>query len=832
MYYRTLDTLQAGVLIANANRRIEFWNRWLERQSGIEADVACGKTLEQLFPDTPLKRLKHAIEYALQHGQSAVLSHLLQASTLPLYTEPEDPDSKPIIQSIVVKPLVGDTDERLCLVQINDISAGRKREERLRKLSREMVDLAALHKQNEAHARAIIENIADALVTIDGQGNIEDMNSAAHALFGYTDDEVLGTPFGNLIADVDDLDHSGIDNNENRDGIGTRRDGSQFTGEFSVSRVPLDHIDRRIVIARDVTFQKQFEDTLFREKEFAQVTLQSIADAVLTTDAEGVVNWVNQAAINLLGKAEKALLGRPLMKCVLLEQYQRTYAESVLEQALNHGFTGTLCEAPELLVENSRKIAIGSNISSLRERGGSIIGTVTVLHDISTEREMQEKLTYQASHDELTGLINRREFERRLEDLLIRASTEGSESVLIYMDLDQFKLVNDTCGHIAGDQLLRQVTGLLKLKIRNADTLARLGGDEFAVLLPSCGIEIAQRIAEELRNAVSEYRFNWEGRVFGIGVSIGLVAIDNSWQRLDDIMGAADSACYIAKERGRDRVIVYHSDGQEEQQRHGQILWASRIRESLEENRFHLYCQPIVPVNPSANERFSIEILVRMLDDDRKIISPMSFIPAAERYDLMTYIDRWVVENVARALNDQEAVFDSVEKCAINLSGQSIANEEFLEFAVDKIESLNIPWSKICFEITETAAVANISVAQDFINALSNKGCMFSLDDFGSGLSSFTYLKHLRVDFLKIDGAFVKNLLNDPIDAAMVRAISDVAQSMNLRTIGEFVEDQNTLAELRKMSVHYAQGYGICPPFPIEQLDDYRESWKGICKSA
>jgi diguanylate cyclase (GGDEF)-like protein len=445
---------------------------------------------------------------------------------------------------------------------------------------------------------------------------------------------------------------------------------------------------------------------------------------------------------------------------------------------------------------------------------------------------MQDMLTFQASHDELTGLINRREFERRLEDVLIRTRFEECQSVLLYMDLDQFNVVNDTCGHIAGDLLLRQVTSLLKLQIRNTDTLARLGGDEFAVLLPGCQLDTAQRIAEDLRATVSEYRFNWDNRNFCIGVSIGLVAIDKSWQQLDHIMGAADSACYIAKENGRNQVAVYHSGGEEEERRHGEMVWASRIRESLEKNRFHLYCQPIVPVDKNVSERFSIEILVRMLDDNEKLIPPMAFIPAAERYDLMTYIDRWVVTNVARMLKEQKSLFGNVEKCAINLSGQSLANEKFLGFVVKEIETAKIPWDKICFEITETAAVANIGVAQQFISVLSGKGCKFSLDDFGSGLSSFAYLKHLRVDFLKIDGAFVKNMLNDPIDAAMVRSISDVARAMNLRTIAEFVEDDDTLDALREMSVHYAQGYGICPPFPIEELANYKDSWKGNSLSA
>ncbi len=395
-----------------------------------------------------------------------------------------------------------------------------------------------------------------------------------------------------------------------------------------------------------------------------------------------------------------------------------------------------------------------------------------------------------------------------------------SHHILLYLDLDQFKLINDNCGHNAGDQMLRQLTSHLSTRLRHTDTLARLGGDEFAALLPHCGLEVGRRIAEELRDLVRNFRFNWGGRTLGVGVSIGLVQLDDSMLSIVDALTAADSACYIAKERGRDQVVVYHHDGDEEQQRKDLIFQAAHIRESLEQKRFRIWAQPILPIHAGEFD-WGVEILVRMLNEDGKLVPPGQFIPAAEHYNLMGHVDSWVISAVCAHWQAQPELFERMDKVAINLSGHSLANDEFLDFLMREIDNHRLPWHKLCFEVTETAAVSSIEKARHFINTIKERGARFSLDDFGSGLSSFAYLKQLPVDYLKIDGAFVKDMLSDRIDAAMVRSISDVGRAMNLHTIAEFVEDLAVVEALRKAKVDYAQGYGICKPPPIEELADY-----------
>ncbi|MEM7209066.1 MAG: EAL domain-containing protein [Pseudomonadota bacterium] len=824
--YQTLGLIHGGVLLLDENRRVEFVNRWLCDHSGKEPSLWIGKTLCEIFPESELGRIARAIRDALEHAQSSVLSHLLQPTILPLYGNPKIPTCEPIIQSFVTRPLKGELGHAKCLVQISDITSAYKREQMQRKQSRELADLAALHKANDAQARAIIENIGDALITLDAGDNVESMNTAARKMFYAQGRDIVGSKFSDLCQSVPESVAQSSETSVDWEGMGVRVDGSEFVGEFNRTRIPLDESGRALVIARDITYQKKFEETLFREKEFAQVTLQSIADAVITTDENTRVNSANPAAQQLLAKTEDELLGCELMACLPFDHICRKEATRVIKKVLETGESQPLCDAAELVIAGEQRIPVDSNVAALRSRDGNIIGTVTILRDTSEARRMQEMLTYQATHDDLTKLINRREFDRRLGDMLIRANCDGGISTLIYMDLDQFKIVNDTCGHIAGDLLLQQVSGLLQTHIRATDSLARLGGDEFAILLPGCNERVALRIAETVRNAVNDHRFSWEGRSFAIGASIGLVNIDANWQRVDQIMSAADAACYISKENGRNRVTVYQQQGEEEQHRHGEMMWASRIRGSLEKNRFMLYCQPIVPVNRDPDARFSIEILVRMLDDNGDMVAPMAFIPAAERYDLMTHIDRWVVEHSAEYLNGLGSQLEHLDKCAINLSAQSIGNEEFFEFITQVIESYRIPWTSLCFEVTETAAMTNIDNAQRFINELVQKGCRFSLDDFGSGLSSFAYLKQLRVDYVKIDGAFVRNMLEDDIDAAMVRSISDVARSMNLKTIAEFVENDQILEKLAEAQVTYAQGYGICRPFPLNELEHYFKQWE------
>ncbi|MCH7694991.1 MAG: EAL domain-containing protein [Proteobacteria bacterium] len=440
------------------------------------------------------------------------------------------------------------------------------------------------------------------------------------------------------------------------------------------------------------------------------------------------------------------------------------------------------------------------------------------IFDITESHNLSEQLNYQASHDALTDLVNRREFEYRLERVLETAREEQSEHALCYLDLDQFKVINDTCGHVAGDELLRQLSSLLKKEIRKRDTLARLGGDEFGVLMEHCSLEQARRVALKLRKAVERYRFAWQERSFALGVSIGLVPITETSMNTIEILKQADAACYAAKDAGRNRIHIYKADDVDLARRSGEMQWVEQINLALEKNHFCLYAQPIMPLTQNDYSWNHYELLVRMRNEDGSLIPPGAFLPAAERYNLSTRLDTWVVENYLNWLIAHPQHLAQLSQCAINLSGLSLGDEQFLDWLVHRFEQTAVPPDKICFEITETAAIANLSSATMFIKTLKALGCRFALDDFGSGLSSFAYLKTLPVDYLKIDGVFVKGIKNDPIDLAMVKSINDIGKVMGKQTIAEFVENKFILDRLKEIGVDYAQGFHISKPRPIDEI--------------
>jgi diguanylate cyclase (GGDEF)-like protein len=451
-----------------------------------------------------------------------------------------------------------------------------------------------------------------------------------------------------------------------------------------------------------------------------------------------------------------------------------------------------------------------TNIIELTQRIANI-AAITILR-----KQTEAQLTFHASHDALTGLVNRREFERRTERLLLTVKRDKDRHALCFMDLDQFKVVNDTCGHTAGDEMLRQLSSALQSVVRKRDTLARLGGDEFGVLMEHCSLDDAHRVATTLQKAIQDYQFAWEEHSFKVGVSIGLVPITESTSNLTLLLRDADVACYMAKDKGRNRIHVYHAEDVESTRRHGEMQWVTRLSHALEEDRFCLYVQAIVPLDASDDTHY--EFLLRMIDETGEIIPPGAFLPAAERYNLITKIDHWVIEKSISLLADNPAFLNQVNFCSINLSGQSLTDPEILKFIVSLLKKSEIQGEKLCFEITETAAISNLNMAMKFISTLKNLGCRFALDDFGSGLSSFAYLKNLPVDYLKIDGMFVKDMVDDPIDHAMVKSINEIGHVMGMKTIAEFVENDVIKGMLKEIGVNYAQGYGIGKPQPFPEL--------------
>ena len=563
------------------------------------------------------------------------------------------------------------------------------------------------------------------------------------------------------------------------------------------------------------------ERALFEEKERALVTLHSIGDGVITTDDGGRVELMNPVAERLTGWQSSEAAGRHLTEVFVIHNEVTGQAvEDPVSKCLRLDKVVGLANHTVLVSKDGSQYPIEDSAAPIRDRRGNILGAVLVFHDVSGARAMARQMAYQARHDALTGLVNRSEFERRLERALFTAREEGRHHALCYLDLDQFKIVNDTCGHFAGDELLRQLANLLKTKVRESDTLARLGGDEFGVLLENCPMKRVSEIAEGIRQSVKSFRFEWEDQVFEIGVSIGVVPINQKSESMAAVLSAADVACYIAKEQGRNRIHIGREGDEEHERRYGEMQLAARITSAIDKGAFEIFYQRIISLDQNPTHQH-LELLVRMTSEKEGLINPMGFIPAAERFHLMPQIDRWVVSETLDFIERNAAGLDDTV-LAVNLSGQSLADEDFLHFVVTRLRERGIPAGRLCFEITETAAIANLQQATRFIDELKVCGCSFSLDDFGSGLSSFAYLKNLNVDYLKIDGAFVKDMLENETDAAMVEAINQIGHIMGLRTIAEYVENEALLEAIRKLGVDFAQGYGIHRPEPLTHFLDNR----------
>lgn len=557
------------------------------------------------------------------------------------------------------------------------------------------------------------------------------------------------------------------------------------------------------------------EQALAREKEHAEITLHSVGDAVIAADELGNVNYLNPAAEQMTGWRNAEARGQPLRNIyhIINETTRKPLEHPAMMGVLDTPIAGL--DKHTLLVSRSgRELAIEDNAAPIRNSEGGDIGAILVFRDVTEQRQMQKQLSWQASHDPLTGLANRREFEVLLERLISSAREQDKRHALLYLDLDQFKVINDTCGHVAGDELLRQIAGLMKPLIRDSDTLTRLGGDEFGILLEGCYIQQAEQIGHKVLEALEDFRFVWQDKTFRVGVSIGLVGIHAGSHTASSVLSAADGACYMAKDKGRNRIWVHQEDDHETTHRQGEMEWVSRIMRAFDEDRFVLYFQRVVPLAVTADDYPYREVLVRMIDENGELVPPMAFIPAAERYGVMSTVDRWVVRTAFSWL----AGHSHDERLAINLSSQSLGDDDFLKFVMEQFRATRLSPRRICFEITETAAIANWNRATHFIAALRTLGCRFALDDFGSGMSSFGYLKSLPIDVIKIDGAFVRDMIDDEVDFAMVEAVNRIGHVMGIRTTAEYVENDKILEKLRELGVDYAQGYGLHVPQPLEAL--------------
>jgi diguanylate cyclase (GGDEF)-like protein/PAS domain S-box-containing protein len=573
------------------------------------------------------------------------------------------------------------------------------------------------------------------------------------------------------------------------------------------------------LVARQV---KRTEYELHLEKELAQVTLHSIGDGVITTDAEQRIEYLNPVAEQYTGWSTQDAKGRPLAEVYrVVDERTGTAFEPLGTQpkAAPDGSSGAV--SVRLVDRHGRECPIRYSHAPIRSRDGRVLGMIVVFHDISQLRAMAQQLLWQASHDALTGLVNRREFERRLGELIETARTHNREHALLFMDLDNFKAVNDTCGHAAGDELLRQLTSVMLSRMRGSDTLARLGGDEFGALLESCPPEQALRIAHALRETVREFRFVWQNKTFSVGVSIGLVPITAEIGDVSRVLSLADACCYEAKNKGRDRVQVYRPDEAEASGKDSELQMVSQISQAFELGRFRLYRQAIVPLGANAPQQPSYEVLVRMIDRAGNLIPATGFMPAAERYNLLTSIERWVVSSLIEYLYNQwnagAIPREPTERgwYSVNLSGTSINDKSLPDFLRNLLRRYRLPPGLLCFEITETTAISNLNAAAELMHELKEMGCRFALDDFGTGMSSFAYLKYLPADVLKIAGTFIIDMATDPVDYAIVDAINRISHLLGIQTVAESVEDAETLAKITALKVNYAQGFFLAQPEAI-----------------
>ena len=681
-------------------------------------------------------------------------------------------------------------------------------------------------RASEEKYRLLIENQTDLVVKVDPENRFLFVSPSYCQVFGKTEAELLGNTFMPLVHEEDrdstakameDLFRPPYrDYHEQRalTPLGWRWFGWADTAVQDEN----GQVVAVVGVGRDITERKQAEEALFEAKERAQVTLHSIGDAVITTDRHAIVDYLNPVAEVLTGWTTAEAQGHPLSEVFrIVNEQTRQPAPDPIERCLREGKTVGLANHSVLLGRHGQEHPIDDSAAPIRGRDGQVLGAVLVFHDITETRRLTRQLEHDATHDALTGLINRREFERRLERALTSAQEYRARHALCYLDLDQFKVVNDTAGHAAGDELLRQIKTLLSHMFRERDTLARIGGDEFGLLIDNCPLDRAQLIAQTVVSTIRDHVFHWEDRSYQIGASIGLVPITAQAQDTAQLLTEADVACYTAKEMGRNRVHVYQREDSETVLRHSEILGAAGLRDALAQGKFRLHYQPIVALSGSDQRPVRYEALLRVAytsspEEATELVLPSAFIPAAERFGLMGAIDRWVIQ--AAFASYAEGIRQTGAQISINLSGNSLSDETLLDFIETQFEAHDFPPEKVCFEITETAAIHNLRHAVDLMAKLKHRGSQLALDDFGSGLSSFHYLKTLPVDYLKIDGSFVKDMIDNPRDCALVAAINQMSHTMGIKTVGEYAHSRAIIERLRELGVDYAQGYFLGKPAP------------------
>jgi diguanylate cyclase (GGDEF)-like protein/PAS domain S-box-containing protein len=694
---------------------------------------------------------------------------------------------------------------------------------RIQSLNEDLQQRGTQLQDREALFQRLVETVHDAVLV--HRKAILFANARFLALLGMKATDVIGRPLTEFVApEYVEL----VENNLRR----------RLAGESAAERYEVELMDARGQVTRvelsSAVIDSSGESALLltalemlpggiavevSQKPRAMATLDAMGESVITVDADSRIDYLNHAAEALLGQSADQILGKTFPEVAVLvdENDRRPLGDPVQRSLASSGRSAAPRRAILVPGGGSAERFVEISVTPLQIEGKeSAAGLVLVLHDTSELRGLTRQMTYQASHDALTGLVNRREFERRLQEALDLAQTSALGHAFCYLDLDHFKVVNDTCGHTAGDNMLREIASLIKDTVRDSDTVGRIGGDEFALLLVGCPLEKARQIADNVVRSVDDYRFVWKDKIFNVGVSIGLVEIGRDSGSIEDIINSADSACYVAKKQGGLHVHVYSAREEASARHSGEIHWLLKLQRALRDNRFELYFQPIVHARAGGVKGPALEVFVRLAAENGQPASPPAeFIRAAERYRLMPHVDRWVVQAVLAALGRGGLKLPPGRSVAINIAGQTLGDAEFLEFVVECFDHTGAHPGDICFEVTETSVVANLDHAQRFIDVLHGMGCEFALDNFGSGLSSFSTLRTLPMDYLKIDGSFIKNLAGDSVNKAMVAAMIDLSRSLNFRVVAEHVEDQLALDTVTGMGIDFVQGFIVGRPQPL-----------------
>ena len=647
-------------------------------------------------------------------------------------------------------------------------------------------------------------------------------NNAAGALMGLTAEQLAGRPVTDLVRPAyRAMTRKNIAGRLAGEPVPDRYEIQLISGQegglwVEAAGTMIDYRGQKAIlsIARDVSYRKSIEANLGRGKQQAQITLESIGEGVITADTEGIIDYLNAAAEKLTGTTRENALGKRMTDLMTLveENDRKDLGDPVARCLAERRQIGLGRRALMISTDGSRELSVELTASPIIGAGDTVAGAVVIMHDVTEVRGLTRRISYQAAHDALTGLINRTEFERQLAEALEGGHDDSVNSVLCYMDLDRFKAVNDTCGHLAGDNMLREIAKLIRDQVRDSDFVARLGGDEFGMLLIRCPLDKARQIADDVCNAIRDYRFVWQDRIFTVGISIGLVEVARETGTLKDLLSAADSACYVAKQQGRGRVHVYSARDEVSARQRGDIHWLRQLQVALRENRFEIHAQPIISTVGRVTRGPALEVLLRMTDEDGKLIQPRQFIPAAERYQLMASVDRWVVQATLSAIAHGAIRLPDERSCSINLSAQALAEDGFLDFVVDCLDHSQVPPYRICFEVSESAVMERFDHARRFVAVVHGIGCQFALDDFGSGLGSFTTLRDLSIDYLKIDGTYTRDLRPETLNHQVVTAITGVSRILGFRVIAEQVETQTDFETLRAIGVDFIQGNFIDPP--------------------